>query len=267
MNILDTHKRAKRLSENARRHIGETLTIRWGTSRGADSYGYTTCSLRNHRGERVAACNGGGYDMRGTVIGNWIAATFPKELRALRSEDMPAQSHWEPERARFCAGVCAALRAITLEPKPEQVKLPDDCFTCPTCGGETHASRDGKRIDDGRYFYGLRFYDPNYDALAGKLERADGTFTKPEDVGKTFRQLKAEGKFVDLDLMRSAYKQTSPHATARHTQPTIDGACGESSVRDILKAIGLELRKVVSSSKLDVYTIEAAPKERRASNL
>lgn len=74
---------SKRLSENARRHIGETLTIRWGVSRGRNSYGYTTCSLRNHHGKRVAACNGGGYDLHGTVIGEWIARTFPKDLRKL----------------------------------------------------------------------------------------------------------------------------------------------------------------------------------------
>lgn len=78
-----------RQTENIRRHIGETVTIRWGVSRGRNTYGYTTCSLRNHRGQRVAACNGGGYDMRGTVVGHWLAATFPKELNALKPSDMP----------------------------------------------------------------------------------------------------------------------------------------------------------------------------------
>lgn len=209
--------------------------------------------------------------MRGAVIGNWIAATFRKELCALTPDMMPADSHWENERARVCAGDCkdkwkAAHRAAILDhPEgglPQQVKLKEDCFECPTCKGPTHASRDGKRVDDGHCFYGLRFYDPNYDALNAVLERADDTFTKPEDVGKTFRQLQQEGKLVDLDILHGWYKATSRHATERHTAPTIDGACGESSVLNILNAIGLCLEKVHSSSKLDVYVIrEFTPRD------
>lgn len=251
-----------KLSENARRHIGESLTIKWGTSRGRDTYGYTTCSLRNHRGQKIAGCNGGGYDMRGTVLGNWIAYTFPNELRALKPEQMDEQSHWEPERARVCRGKChedyKSLLMDSIErgvepPQPE--KLPDDCWECPKCGGPTGASRDGKRIDDGRSFYGLRFYDPNYDPLNAKLKHADDIFTKADDVGKTFRQLQGEGKIVDLDIIRAAYKQTNPHATERHTQPTIDGGCGLSSMMRILNAIGLTLQQVHDSKKLDIYVI------------
>lgn len=250
-------------TENIRRHLGESLTIKWGTSRGRDTYGYTTCTLRNKRGDKVAGCNGGGYDMRGTVIGNWVAATFPNELLALKPEDMPANSHWQPERARQCAGKCrdewqeAHTKAI-IEEKPEPAELPklsEDTWECPACGGSTHASRDGKTVDDGRYFYGLRFYDPHFDVLNAKLERADEIFTKAEDVGKTFRELQKEGKIVDLDVLRSWYKQTSPHATERHTVPTIDGACGVSSVMNILNAIGLTLDKVHDSKKLDIYII------------
>ena len=133
--------------------------------------------------------------------------------------------------------------------------FPDDVFTCPKCGGSTRGSGNGKKVDTGRYFYGLRFYDPNYDVLTAKLERCDNTFTKPEDVGKTFRQLQKEGKIVDLDILRGWYKQTSPYATARHTQPIIDGACGESSVLRILNAIGLTLEKIHDSRKLDIYVI------------
>lgn len=199
-------------TENTRRHIGESLQIKWGTSRGQDSYGYTTCSLRNHRGERIASCNGGGYDMRGTVIGNWIATTFVKELCSLKSSDMPKQSHYNHEKK--------------------------------------------ESVDEGRYFYGLKFYDPNYNVLDAKLEKCDGTFTDKNDVGKTFKQLKEEGKIVDLDIYRTWYSRTNHIATKRHTQPTIDGACGESSVMNILHAIGLDLERVHDSKKLDIYIIK-----------
>lgn len=288
MNTIEKYRKPKgsRVSENIRRHIGESLTIRWGTSRGRDSYGYTTCSLRNHRGERVAACNGGGYDMMGTVIGNWLAATFPTELCALKESQMPARSHWEraEKPRRVCRNV--SCHVDMLAPKEGGTAIPegkaqwlaktghefpyvaDGVETCPFCGGETAIDHhDGKTVQDGRSFYGLCFYDPTYNALDGKLERADGTFTKPEDVGKTFRELKAAGRIVDLDLIRHAYSQTSKHSTARHTRPSIDGACGTSSVLEIARAIGISLRQVASTSKLHVYIIEViepAKKERAA---
>jgi hypothetical protein len=56
-----------------------TLEIKWGTSRGRETYGYTTCSLYVD-GRKVESCNGGGYDMEGTVIGNYIARRFSAEL-------------------------------------------------------------------------------------------------------------------------------------------------------------------------------------------
>lgn len=257
-----------KLTENQRRHIGESLTIRWGTSRGVNSYGYTTCSLRNQRGQRVAYCNGGGYDMRGTVIGNWIAATFPKELCAIRPDKMPKHSHWQSDGTRVCDGACKeAAEKRFMEniisknedaDKIERETLPRldrDCFECPACKGPTCDSRDGKTVDDGHFLYGLRFYDPNYNVLNAKLEKCDGTFTKPEDEGKTLGELQKAGKIVDLDIIRGWYKQTAPHSSARHTVPTIDGACGISSVMEILNATGLTLEKVHDSSKLDIYVI------------
>ena len=53
--------------------------IKWGIRRGGDTYGYTTCSLYID-GRKVAACNGGGYDMTGTVFGTWVAYAFDKRL-------------------------------------------------------------------------------------------------------------------------------------------------------------------------------------------
>lgn len=65
-----------------------TLYVKWGTSRGRDTYGYTTCALWEH-GRRLASCNGGGYDMRGTVFGNWLAAAYRDRLLKLKAKDMP----------------------------------------------------------------------------------------------------------------------------------------------------------------------------------
>lgn len=58
------------------------LRFKWTVSRGRDTYGYNICSLYVD-GTKVSACNGGGYDMKGTSFGNWLAAAFAENLRKL----------------------------------------------------------------------------------------------------------------------------------------------------------------------------------------
>ena len=48
---------------------GAVLTFKWTVSRGRDSYGYNIVTLRVD-GDKVSSCNGGGYDMKGTCLGN-----------------------------------------------------------------------------------------------------------------------------------------------------------------------------------------------------
>ena len=63
----------------------KTLIFKWGTSRARDTYGYSICTLYVD-GKRVAICNGGGYDMKGTCLGDYIASHFPDDLRKLKVE-------------------------------------------------------------------------------------------------------------------------------------------------------------------------------------
>lgn len=58
------------------------LEFKWSTSRGRETYGYAICSLYAH-GTRVASCNGGNYDMKGTSLGHWIAKAFRDRLLRL----------------------------------------------------------------------------------------------------------------------------------------------------------------------------------------
>lgn len=58
---------------------GALLEFKWTVSRGRNSYGYNICTLYVDRGKR-ASCNGGGYDMKGTSLGHWIAGEFRNEL-------------------------------------------------------------------------------------------------------------------------------------------------------------------------------------------
>ena len=59
------------------------LSITWSTSRGRDTYGYNICRLDSRAtGKRYRTC-GGGYDMTGTVVGEWLEAEHQPELQAL----------------------------------------------------------------------------------------------------------------------------------------------------------------------------------------
>ena len=56
-----------------------TLEFKWGISKGRDTAGYNICSLYAD-GKKVSSCNGGGYDMKGEALGDWVTRAFEKEL-------------------------------------------------------------------------------------------------------------------------------------------------------------------------------------------
>lgn len=67
----------------------ENVQISWGVSRGRDTYGYNICRAYSpHLNKTFRTC-GGGYDMQGTVIGQFIAEAFQQELQALKIESIP----------------------------------------------------------------------------------------------------------------------------------------------------------------------------------
>jgi hypothetical protein len=56
------------------------LILSWSTSKGRDTYGYNICRLDDrNKGQRFRTI-GGGYDMIGTVFGQWLEANYQKEL-------------------------------------------------------------------------------------------------------------------------------------------------------------------------------------------
>ena len=83
----------------------ETLSFKWTTSRARNSYGYNICTLKNSRNEKIASTCGGGYDMKGTALGEMINKYFPNELKKLvansGSMDTPGGfyglSHYNPK--------------------------------------------------------------------------------------------------------------------------------------------------------------------------
>jgi hypothetical protein len=258
------------------------LEFRWTVSRGRDTYGYNICSLYAD-GRKVSSCNGGGYDMKGTALGSFIAHNYADRLNGLRAEDMEPQSHWEPnpKPGRCCENEsCTHYRekmvldvisrddytpeeldaAMYVIPSGTVERFPDDqaLVNCPHCGEWTRPdSNDGKRVDDGRYFYGLSFHDPNYDpgkAIIGK-DCNDRTLSNDSSDGKTVEQAESDGVSFGLERLQAAYTASSKVPTDRHTVPSIDGACGVSSVERIMKAIGLTMEYLPSRKKNDQFYV------------
>lgn len=58
------------------------LVWKYGVSRGQYTYGYTLVSLYVD-GKKVAKTGGGGYDMKGATLGEWITDNFQDELKKL----------------------------------------------------------------------------------------------------------------------------------------------------------------------------------------
>lgn len=58
------------------------LTISWSISKGRDTYGYNICRLDSYISGKRYRCMGGGYDMMGTVVGDFIQAEHQDKLQA-----------------------------------------------------------------------------------------------------------------------------------------------------------------------------------------
>ena len=101
------------MTMNIRNHLCREIEITWGVSKARDTLGYTTCSCKDISGKVVARCNGGGYDLRGTAIGDWMTSAFQEELNAL-----PAKSF---DRARNGQGIeLYGLRFLNPDHDPGQ---------------------------------------------------------------------------------------------------------------------------------------------------
>jgi hypothetical protein len=73
-----------------------TLEFKWTVSSGHNTQGWNVCTLYVNE-KRVARCNGGGYDMEGTVLGLWVANRFREELREKVRTPMYGLTFHDPE--------------------------------------------------------------------------------------------------------------------------------------------------------------------------
>ena len=68
------------------------LSLSWSVSRGRDTYGYNICRLDDRNNGQRFKCMGGGYDMVGTVFGQWLAAYYQAELLTLKERASSSRS-------------------------------------------------------------------------------------------------------------------------------------------------------------------------------
>lgn len=60
-----------------------SLMIDWSKSRGESTYGWNICRLKDtYTGKRYRTC-GGGFDMIGSVLGNWLADRYQDRLETI----------------------------------------------------------------------------------------------------------------------------------------------------------------------------------------
>lgn len=66
----------------------ESIAISWGISRGMNTYGWNICRAVSRQSGKTYRTIGGGYDMLGTVVGNWFAAEHQADLRQLVHDNL-----------------------------------------------------------------------------------------------------------------------------------------------------------------------------------
>ena len=61
------------------------LALSWSTSKGRDTFGYNICRLDDRTTDKRYKCIGGGYDMVGTVVAEYLQEAFQGQLQAAGS--------------------------------------------------------------------------------------------------------------------------------------------------------------------------------------
>lgn len=110
------------------------LSISWSISRGRDTYGYNICRLDSRQSGKRYRCSGGGYDMIGTVFGDWLESEYQAELVELVSR-LPLES---------CGYSVAGYRRVKEEIKPRFYGLtvrPDGSVSLDGACGQSSMTR------------------------------------------------------------------------------------------------------------------------------
>lgn len=96
----------------------KNLHFKWTVSRGRETYGYNICTLLVD-GDKVASCNGGGYDMQGTAFGEWIQNAYQDRLKKLCydngiNEQMPVRTYTGKNGTTYSSYILKNYYGLTL---------------------------------------------------------------------------------------------------------------------------------------------------------
>jgi hypothetical protein len=111
-----------------------SLHFKYGTSRARDTYGYNLVTLYVD-GAKVARECGGGYDMQGAALGQWVQNAFQSELIAMSdrvASEFPRVGGEYAGRARHYSreerpGQLYGMSLITEDGKPSKVSIDGAC--------------------------------------------------------------------------------------------------------------------------------------------
>lgn len=76
------------------------LAISWSISKGRDTYGYNICRLDSSNSGKRYRCIGGGYDMLGTVVADWLVAEHQDKLLHLARQLM-SNPEWHGDDSHY----------------------------------------------------------------------------------------------------------------------------------------------------------------------
>jgi len=103
------------------------LAVKWTVSRGRDTYGYNICTIRDQETGKAFRCRGGGYDMLGTSLAEWMVATYPGRLLTISNRAYSAYLRDGETSTRVAGGADDCLYGMTSYPDKNCVSVDGAC--------------------------------------------------------------------------------------------------------------------------------------------
>lgn len=82
------------------------LVLSWAVSKGVNTFGYNICRLDDRNNGHRFRTMGGGYDMAGTVFGEWLQHYYQPELLKIKDADFYGMTYRADENKITLDGAC-----------------------------------------------------------------------------------------------------------------------------------------------------------------
>ena len=90
------------------------LSLSWSVSKGANTYGYNICRLDDRNNGKRFRCMGGGYDMIGTVFGEWLQHYYQAELLKIKDGGFYGMTYLANKNKVSIDGACGIESMIRI---------------------------------------------------------------------------------------------------------------------------------------------------------